>query len=86
MVTDASKLRNNAAAKNDEFDRNSSFNLINTYFIGDAAGKIYPASRRNFYDLFPAHENELKKYLHSHNVNFENADDMENLLAYMQSL
>jgi hypothetical protein len=86
IVADASRItsRNNDPKK-EELDKNSSFKLTNTYFICDTTGEVYPASKRSFNDLFPSHENELKKYFRSHNVSFTNADDIEKLLIYMQS-
>ncbi len=87
VVTDISKLNSRSTeSKKDELDKNSSFKLINTYFIGDTTGTVYPASKRNFYELFPANENELKKYFRSHAVSFEDSNDLQNLFTYIQSL
>src|SRR6185503_21056909 len=87
IVADASRItsRNNDPKK-EELDKNSSFKLTNTYFICDTTGDVYPVSKKSFNDLFPSHENELKKYFRSHNVSFTNADDIENLLIYMERL
>lgn len=87
VITDATKLTSrNTDSKKEELDKNSSFKLINAYFIFDIAGNVYPASKRNFYEVFPKQQTELKKYLRDHNVSFENAGDMEDLLSYMESL
>lgn len=87
VVTDASKINaHNNEPKKDELDKNSSFKLINTYFIGNTEGKVYTASKRNFYELFPANESELKKYFRSHNVSFEDSSDLQNLFSYIESL
>ena len=83
IVTDASR---NSEPKKDELDKNSSFKLINTYFIGNTADNIYPALKRNFYELFPQHENELKKYFRNHSVSFEDSNDLQNLITYMEKL
>ena len=87
VVTDASKITSHGSEpKKDELDKNSSFKLINTYFIGNTEGKVYTASKKNFYELFPANEDELKKYFRSHAVSFEDSRDLRNLFTYIQSL
>ena len=87
VITDGSKLSSRGnEPKKDELDKNSSFKLINTYFIGDMAGSVFIASKRSFYELFPDHENELKKYFHSQSVSFEDSNDLQNLFMYIESL
>ncbi len=66
------------------FDQNSYFKLSTDYYLLDSSAVVYPASKKNFYDVFPSLKDKLKQYLRDHSVNFSNAEEMKNLLQYLQ--
>ena len=67
-------------------NKSSLFKFITEYYLDDKSGNFYVASKKIFYKLFPDSKNELKSYLHDHSVNFNNREEMKNLLLYLQSL
>jgi len=65
-------------------DENSVFKYINTFYLVDEFHNFFPANKRNFYKLFSRNNKKLKDYLSEHKVNFENAEDLRDLLSFMQ--
>lgn len=67
-------------------EKNSLFKFLNEYFIADTSMNFYTATKKSFYVLFPKYKDELKTFMQDHSVNFNNIEEMENLLQYMNSL
>ena len=67
-------------------EKNSLFKFLDEYFIADPSMNFYPATKKNFYVLFPKSKDELKTFMQDHSVNFNNIEEMEKLLQYMNSL
>lgn len=67
-------------------EKNSLFKLLTEYFIADSSLNFYPATRKNFYVLLPNRKNELKTFMRDHSVNFNNIEQMEQLLQYVNAL
>jgi hypothetical protein len=67
-------------------EKSSLFKLSNEYFIANQSMNLYAVTKKSFYDLFPKYKDELKTFMQDHSVNFNNIDQMEKLLQYMNSL
>lgn len=67
-------------------EENAHFKFINEYFLADKFMNVYPVTKKGFSDLFPMYKNELKTYLQKHSVNFNNIEQIEKLLQYLQGL
>ena len=89
IITNGSKLPYSLEEpKTDDItiEKNSLFKLSNEYFIANQSMNFYAVTKKSFYDLFPKYKDELKTFIQDHSVNFNNIDQTEKLLQYMNSL
>ena len=88
VISDASKKIYDAEPKKEDvnIEKNSQFKVINEYFIADQSMNFISANKKNFYDLFADHKEELKTFLREHSTDFSNINQMEKLLQYMNNL
>jgi hypothetical protein len=54
------------------------------YFIGDQYNRFLHASKKNLLRLFSKKKTQIDEYLQQNNVDFENGDHLQKLLAYLQ--
>jgi hypothetical protein len=86
IITDGSKLPFSIepqTGREEVMDKSAQFKFINEYFLLDKPVVIYNTTKKSFYDLFPLLKTELKNYLQDHSVNFNNLNDLKNLLQYL---
>jgi hypothetical protein len=89
ISTDASKqvfIYENPKDDDVTIERYSLFKLITEYFIAGPSRNFYTVTKKNFYELFPEHESEIKTFIRDHNVSFNNIAQMEKLLEYVNNL
>ncbi len=89
IITDGSKIPFNnepQTGREEVMDRSAQFKFVNEYYLLDTSLKIYSTTKKSFYDLFPQFKTELKDYLQDHSVNFNNLNDLKNLLQYLNTL
>lgn len=67
-----------------QVDENTIYKGKSLYFLSDAFNNIFPATKKNFYNLFSKQEKRLKEYLDTHKVNFFHEQDLLQLMAYLQ--
>lgn len=67
-------------------DENMVFKFDNRYFLTDRFHNFFPASRRNFFDLFSKKEAALKTYLKAHKVNFKKEEDLLALVSFLNKI
>ena len=56
------------------------------YFMQTATSEILPANKKNVVTLFPQHEEAVKNYLKTHNVNFNKSSDLLELVNFLDTL
>lgn len=56
------------------------------FFINDRFGNFFPASKKNFFNVFSKKEKELKAFLKENDISFSKKADLEKLMNYIQSL
>ncbi len=86
IITDGSRLPFSVepeTGREEVMDKSAQFKFINEYFLLDRSMKVYATSKKSFYDLFPLLKSELKNYLQDHSVNFNNLNNLKNLLQYL---
>lgn len=66
-------------------EKNSLFKFLNEYFIAGQSLNFYTATKKNFYSLFSRHKDELKTFIQDHSINFNNIEQIEKLLQYVNS-
>jgi len=89
IITDGSKLPFSVepqTGREEVMDKSAQFKFINEYFLLDKSMIVYNTTKKSFYDLFPQLKTELKNYLQDHSVNFNNLNDLKNLLQYLSGL
>lgn len=88
ITSDGSKLPYSIDESNKDgtIEKNSIFEIVTDYYLEDRSGNFYAATKKIFYDLYPKYTNELKAYLRDHSVRFNNIEELEKLLQYMESL
>ena len=89
IITDGSKLPFSVepqTGKEEVLDKSAQFKFINEYFLLDKSLNLYSTTKKSYYDLFPELKTELKNYLQDHSVNFNNLNDLKNLLQYLNGL
>lgn len=57
-----------------------------SYFIQAATSEILPATKKNVLTLFSGNQDPVKTYFKSHNVNFNKASDLLELVNFLDSL
>lgn len=57
-----------------------------TYFLIDQNRIVYPASRRAFLAVFARNRRPLARYLRENRIDFGNAEDLQKLLGFCESL
>lgn len=67
-------------------DENAVYKFNNAYFITDKYNNFIPADKKGFYKVFFVHEQEVRNFLKDHPVNFNNLEDLKDLLNYAKSL
>ncbi|MEJ6980069.1 hypothetical protein WG906_06385 [Pedobacter sp. P351] len=66
-------------------DENLSFTLTDTYYLLTSSKKLIEAGEKAFLLAYPSHKKELKTYISSTNVNFNNENDLTRLLLFLKS-
>jgi len=56
------------------------------YYLSDPSGGFEHFTRKNVIQLFPVHEDEIKAYLKSNKIKFDNRDDLIKLSEFLGSL
>ncbi len=56
------------------------------YYLSDQSGGFVSYSKKNVLQLFPQHKDEIKAYLKSNKVKFDNRDDLIKLSEFLGSL
>ena len=64
---------------------NLTFSRKTDYFFSDKFNHFLPANKKNLYTVFPKKKNEINEYLKKGEINFNKAEDLINLLSFMQS-
>jgi hypothetical protein len=67
-----------------QVDENTLYSGRSFYFLSDGYNTFFPATKKNFYNLFSKQEKRLKEYLDAHKVNFYHGEDLLQLMAYLQ--
>jgi len=73
-------------SENIKIEKGSLFKFITEYFIADKSMNFVTAEKRNLYGMYPEYKDKLKTFMQEHTVNFNNVDQMEKLLQYINSL
>ena len=47
---------------------------------------FFAAEKKNLYNMYPIYKDQLKSFMQDHTVNFNNVDQMEKLLQYLNGL
>lgn len=53
------------------------------YFFSDKFNRILPANKKNLLSLFPEEKSRIETYLSENKINFENAEDLKKLIAFI---
>lgn len=77
------KVSDNNTVEKIGIDENQLYMVSVQYYLGKDS-KFYPATKKNFYKLFPAKRKELDAYLEMNKVNFKKEDALSVLLNSMQ--
>ncbi len=89
IITNDSKMSysfEESKSENISIEKNSVFRFINEYFIADKSMTFYAAEKKNLYDRYPMYKDKLKSFMREHTVNFNNVDQMEKLLQFINGL
>lgn len=89
IITNGSKLPysfEEPKSENTRIEKSSVFRFITEYFIADKSMNFFAAEKKNLYDMYPMYKDKLKTFMQEHTVNFNNADQMEKLLQYINAL
>jgi hypothetical protein len=62
------------------------FSPEHRYYLGDKYNRFLPATRKNVLDLFNKHQKVLKQYFDEKKVDFQKAEDIEQLYAFLVQL
>jgi hypothetical protein len=62
-------------------DENTIYVTSYIFYLSEDSKNFYPASKKNFYKMFPGKEELIGKYLKNKKMNFNNAEDLVALLA-----
>jgi hypothetical protein len=65
-------------------DENTLYVSSSRFYLRGAAGKYYPAVKKNFVKMFPQKEKQLNNYLANNKVNYRDENDLLRLLDYLQ--
>lgn len=65
-------------------DQNTLYRAKTRYFLSDRYNNFFPATKKNFYNLFFRQEARLQDYLDKHKVNFYREEDLLHLMTYLQ--
>lgn len=67
-----------------QVDVNDIYRAKTRYFLSDRYNNFFPATKKNFYNLFFRQEARLQGYLDKHKVNFYREEDLLHLMTYLQ--
>ncbi len=73
-------------SENIKIEKSSLFKFITEYFIAGKSMNFFTAEKKNLYDMYPGYKDKLKTFMQEHTVKFNNVDQMEKLLQYINSL
>jgi hypothetical protein len=59
---------------------------VTTYYIVNDRSEFSPASRKNVLNMFARHEDEVKQFIKSNGIDFNNQQDLEELTGYLSKL
>ena len=89
IITNGSKLPysfDEPKSENTRIEKNSLFRFITEYFIADKSMNFFAAEKKNLYSMYPIYKDQLKRFMQEHTVNFNNVDEIEKLLQYLNGL
>lgn len=58
---------------------------VNAYFLGDMNGHFLQAGKKNLLTLIPREEKRIEMYLKKNKVDFNNKEDLEKILQYLEN-
>lgn len=56
---------------------------VSSFYLKYDKNQVVPASKKNFLNLFPKHENSIKEYIKTQNIDFGKEDDLVKLTGYL---
>lgn len=59
---------------------------VDRYYLGDKYNRFVMANKKNVFDFFSRHEKAVKSYLGQNEVDFNNREDLEKLLLFLEGL
>lgn len=67
-----------------QVDVNDIYRAKTRYFLSDRYNNFFPATKKNFYNLFFRQEARLRDYLEANKVNFYREEDLLQLMTFLQ--
>lgn len=67
-------------------DENRVYTLSSDYFLTTSKGKIVPANKKNFNEIFSGNRDRMEAFINENKINFSKGNDIKKLLAYLQTL
>ncbi len=67
-------------------NENMIYKYNNEFFLSDEFNNFFRANKKNFYNLFSAHERDIRAYVTNNKTDFNKQADLEKLLQYIKGL